>query len=145
MQQIPWKNSTERRYLKIIEIELDTYYNYNNRIVLKIALRMGKPTNKGQPERPIVFLNDGYEQTLRSDKKVLFQKYLNLQDRRVKTTEEEVNGKEKPDSKHSSIRLYKCWHTATKYRIEEIKPGPLFQSDMNSNVLIFFFFFDIKC
>ncbi|XP_077300756.1 villin like protein quail isoform X2 [Arctopsyche grandis] len=98
----------------------------------KIALKTGKATSKGQIERPIVFLNDGYEQTLRNDKKLLFQKYLNLQHRHVKTTEEEVNGKEKGESKHS-IRLYKCWHTATKYRIEEIKPGPLLQSDLNSN------------
>lgn len=99
---------------------------------------MRKVTSKGQPERQIIFLNDGYEQTLRSDKKEMFQKYLDLSERIVKTNDEEVsNGqiKDGPEAKHT-IRLYKCWHTATKYRIEEMKPGPILQSDIHSNVCI---------
>lgn len=88
---------------------------------------------KNQSERCLIMLNDGYEQTLKTEKKALFQKYLNLMNRKVKTTDEEMKDEEIMNSKQI-IRLYRCCHTTTKYRIEEIKPGPLQQSDLNSNV-----------
>lgn len=77
----------------------------------------------------LVFVDDGYEQTLSDNYKKELDKYLPLGKRSVfQSTEDET------DKNKSVIRLYKCSDNNGKYRVAEVKLSPLDQSDLESDV-----------
>lgn len=81
----------------------------------------------------LVFVDDGYEQTLSDELKAPFQKHLPLSKRHVlpgETEEGDANGK----CHRNSIKLYRCAETGGKYRVTELKSGPLMQSDLDPKV-----------
>ncbi|KAK5646235.1 hypothetical protein RI129_004699 [Pyrocoelia pectoralis] len=93
----------------------------------KIALSL-----KDEHDVPtITFVNDGYEKTLPEDDKAEFNSYLSLDKRIVlppDCNDEPENGQELK----SPLRLYRCTEISGKYRVVEVKPGPIVQSDLNN-------------
>lgn len=82
----------------------------------------------------MVFVDDGYEKTLFEEYKEVFEKYLSLKERHVKAADE-VEDDESVEKKHrANIKLYQCSDNSGKYRVTEIKSGPLMQDDLNSEV-----------
>ncbi|KAJ8974804.1 hypothetical protein NQ317_000405, partial [Molorchus minor] len=79
----------------------------------------------------IVFVDDGYEKTLSDDNKREFNKYLCLDKRLIlpENNDVEKNG----TCQRSSIRLYRCSENNGKYRVAEIRSGPLEQSDLTAD------------
>lgn len=74
----------------------------------------------------IVIVDDGYEQTLSNDDKRLFDEFLNPNERSVL-----------PQPSHkiyqpSPIKLYKCSEQSGKYKVVELKSGPIFRCDLIS-------------
>lgn len=80
----------------------------------------------------LFFLDDGYEKTLTEDKLKEFNKYLPLEKRMI--LPDMQNGDENGNFHESVIKLYKCSENNGKYRVVEIKNGPLQQSNLNSDV-----------
>lgn len=80
----------------------------------------------------IIFVDDGYEKTLSDDKQKEFNKYLPLEKRMILPNTQ--NGDENGNFQESVIKLYKCSENNAKYRVVEIKNGPLLQNDLNSDV-----------
>lgn len=86
-------------------------------------LESRKENNNGR----VVVVEDGYEQTLPEDDKQLFSSVLDPSMRIVA-----------PDRQHrinppSSIKLYKCSEQSGKYKVAELKSGPILCSDLTSN------------
>ncbi|XP_044752329.1 advillin isoform X2 [Coccinella septempunctata] len=91
------------------------------------ALEIAKELNSSVAGSELVIINDGYEKTLADDHKKEFNKVMPL-DKRVIL----------PDTSHqenlantSYIRLYKCSDNDGKYRVTEIRDGPLKQEDLD--------------
>lgn len=82
----------------------------------------------------IIFVDDGYEKTMPEDKKQEFNKYLSLEKRMI--LPDQQNGDENGNFHETVLKLYKCSESNGKYRVVEIKNGPLLQSDLNSDVSI---------
>ncbi|XP_025829482.1 advillin isoform X2 [Agrilus planipennis] len=81
----------------------------------------------------IVFVDDGYEQTLDEKVKGDFNKHLPLSKRTVQPHEPaECKDKDKTHAKHP-LRTYKCTDNNGRYRVAEVKTGPLNQSDLDTN------------
>ncbi|XP_057656314.1 villin-like protein quail [Diorhabda carinulata] len=76
----------------------------------------------------LVFVDDGYEKTLKNHVKMEFDKYLPLEKRSVLPENREIRRKNPP-----AIKLYKCVETNAKYRVSEIKIGPINQQDLDCN------------
>ncbi|RZC39580.1 advillin [Asbolus verrucosus] len=79
----------------------------------------------------ITFVDDGYEKTLQDNEKKEWNKCLPLDKRHVLPENES-------DAEHSfhrskNIRLYKCSENNGKYRVAEVKSGPLYQSDLEAD------------
>ncbi|XP_022911438.2 advillin isoform X2 [Onthophagus taurus] len=81
---------------------------------------------------PLVFVDDGYEQSLQNEQKSEFQKYLPLNQRHVLPSDPEKDEVVEKQFKNN-IKLYKCSDNNGKYRVTEIKSGPLLQSDLDSD------------
>lgn len=81
----------------------------------------------------IVFVDDGYEQSIQNEEKVEFQKYLPLNQRHVLPSEK-IDDETAEKQHRSEIRLYRCSDNSGKYRVIELKSGPLVQSDLDSEV-----------
>ncbi|XP_012230270.2 villin-1 isoform X1 [Linepithema humile] len=85
-------------------------------------LESQKENNNGR----VVVVEDGYEQTLPGDDRELFSSVLNPTGRVVA-----------PDRQHrvnppSPIKLYKCSEQSGKYKVAELKSGPILRSDLTS-------------
>ncbi|KAF7268409.1 hypothetical protein GWI33_018470 [Rhynchophorus ferrugineus] len=78
----------------------------------------------------IIFVDDGYEKTTDGNIQKQFGKYLPLEKRIV--LPESGNDKEETDANRGCLRLYKCSDNNGKYRVAEIKSGPLIQADLTS-------------
>ncbi|XP_063903462.1 advillin isoform X2 [Zophobas morio] len=76
----------------------------------------------------ISFVDDGYEKTLQDDEKKEWNKYLPLDKRHVLPENESQS--HNSCQRSNNIRLYKCSENNGKYRVAEIKSGPLSQSDL---------------
>lgn len=88
---------------------------------------------KGENETSnLIFVDDGYEKTLCNDKLKEFNKYLPLENRMI--LPEILNGDENGNFHESIVKLYKCSENNGKYRVVEIKNGPLQHNDLNSEV-----------
>lgn len=81
----------------------------------------------------VVFVDDGYEQTLSDDEKREFDKYLPL-DKRATCLRATDDEDEELQKHNSLIRLYKCADNNGKYRVAEVKISPLEQTDLVSQV-----------
>ncbi|KAL1494852.1 hypothetical protein ABEB36_010371 [Hypothenemus hampei] len=79
----------------------------------------------------IVFIDDGYEKTINPDIQKQFSTYLPLEKRVVLPDNEAEHG-EIPNSRNS-LRLYKCSENNGKYRVAEVKGGPLYCTDLCSD------------
>ncbi|XP_045472263.1 advillin isoform X1 [Harmonia axyridis] len=92
------------------------------------ALEIAQELNTSVPNSELVIINDGYEKTLSEVYKKEFNKIMPL-DKRIIL----------PDTTHqdnlantSYIRLYKCSDNDGKYRVTEIRDGPLNHEDLES-------------
>lgn len=81
----------------------------------------------------IVFVDDGYEQSIHNDEKAEFQKYLPLNQRHVLPSEP-IDDEDAEKLHRNDIRLYRCSDSSGKYRVTELKSGPLLQTDLDSDV-----------
>ncbi|KAJ8952266.1 hypothetical protein NQ318_007433 [Aromia moschata] len=79
----------------------------------------------------IVFVDDGYEKTLSDDMRKEFNKYLALEKRMVLPESHDSN--KNGNNQRSSIRLYRCSENNGKYRVAEIRSGPLEQLDLTAD------------
>lgn len=84
--------------------------------------------------RNIIFVDDGYEQGLHRDEKQDFENYLQLNRRHVMPPEMAGDDTEVEKQFRANLKLYQCQDNDGKYRVTEIKTGPLKQSDLNRNV-----------
>lgn len=80
----------------------------------------------------VVFVDDGYEKTIDSETQQQFSKYLPLE-KRVVLPDDPDEIAESGKSK-TALRLYKCSENNGKYRVAEIKNGPLCCADLSSDV-----------
>lgn len=80
----------------------------------------------------LIFVDDGYEKTLPEENQKEMNKYLPLEKRII--LPDIQNGVENGNFHESIIKLYKCSENNGKYRVVEIKCGPLQQNDLNSDV-----------
>jgi len=85
-------------------------------------LESRKENNNGR----VVVVEDGYEQTLPADDRKLFSSVLDPSARVVA-----------PDRQHrvnppSPIKLYKCSEQSGKYKVAEVKSGPILRGDLTS-------------
>lgn len=86
-------------------------------------LESRKENNNGQR---VVVVEDGYEQTLPGNDRELFSNVLDPSARAVA-----------PDRQHrvnppSPIKLYRCSEQSGKYKVAELKSGPVLRSDLTS-------------
>lgn len=77
----------------------------------------------------IVFVDDGYEKTLTDNARKVFSTHLPLE-KRIVLPESQLNGE---FAYNGGIKLYKCVENNGKYRVTELKSGPLVQADLNSD------------
>ncbi|KRT83941.1 hypothetical protein AMK59_927 [Oryctes borbonicus] len=94
----------------------------------KIAMQLKAENNTSN----IIFVDDGYEQSIQNEDKSVFQKYLPLNQRHVLPSEK-VDDETAEKQHRSDIRLYRCSDNSGKYRVTELKSGPLLQSDLSSD------------
>ncbi|XP_034943349.1 villin-1 isoform X2 [Chelonus insularis] len=80
----------------------------------------------------IVIVDDGYEQTLKSDDKKLFDSILDPRSRSVIPQQHERVHIPTP------IKLYRCSEQSGKYKVAEIKSGPIFRDDLTSSSVFLF-------
>lgn len=86
----------------------------------------------------IIFVDDGYEQGLTKEEKVDFERYLSLNTRHVMPPEMAGDDTEAEKQFRANLKLYQCQDNSGKYRVTEVKTGPLKQSDLEQNVRICF-------
>ncbi|KAK4879724.1 hypothetical protein RN001_007870 [Aquatica leii] len=78
----------------------------------------------------ITFVDDGYEKTIDANSKKELNKYLPLEKRLVLPSD---SNDDLGNEHESKLRLYKCTEISGKYRVVEVKVGPLSQTDLNNN------------
>lgn len=88
-------------------------------------LEMRKKNNNGR----IIIVDDGYEQTLLEEDRQLFASILDPSTRVVK-----------PDRLYrvnmpSPVKLYRCSEQSGKYKVAELKSGPILRSDLTSEAV----------
>ncbi|KAB0798553.1 hypothetical protein PPYR_09546 [Photinus pyralis] len=96
-------------------------------LAAKIALSLKEENNVPT----ITFVNDGYEKTLSEDAKAEFDNYLPLDKRIVLPPDYNADVENGQETK-TPLRLYRCTEMSGKYRVVEVKPGPISQSDLNN-------------
>ncbi|XP_030768126.1 advillin-like isoform X3 [Sitophilus oryzae] len=94
------------------------------------AAKLSQDLKDRQKISNVVFIDDGYEKTINSDTLKEFGKYLPLEKRVILPESSQENGKS--DNNRNILRLYKCSENSGKYRVAEIKSGPMFQADLTS-------------
>lgn len=98
------------------------------------ALTMASKFRDRQPAKPeIVAVDDGYEQSMSGERKIEWNKYLNLGERLV------VPLVAIPSSNNSPLKLYKCNNLNGLFRVEHIKTDAIEQIDLadkNSSFII---------
>ncbi|KAF5274961.1 hypothetical protein FQR65_LT04304 [Abscondita terminalis] len=78
----------------------------------------------------VTFVDDGYEKTLDAINKKELNKYLPLEKRVVLPSD---NNDDLGNEQDSKLRLYKCTEMSGKYRVVEVKVGPISQMDLDNN------------
>lgn len=82
----------------------------------------------------IVFVDDGQEKSLPACERTVFNEYLNLNDRMVKSADEVDGDDAEKEAKRAELTLYQCSDEDGTYKVIEIKSGPLEQGDLKSEV-----------
>lgn len=94
------------------------------------AFKMLDEQKKNNNEDARVFVvEDGYEKTLQPEARKLFDEILEPSRRFV--SPEPLLPRTYPPS--SSIKLYKCNEQTGKYKVAELKSGPIFRTDLESD------------
>ena len=75
----------------------------------------------------VFIIEDGYERTLPGEIRKLLNDVLNLSNRNV------VPENRLPVSLPSSVKLYRCSEQTGKYKVAEVKSGPIFRRDFSSD------------
>ncbi|XP_044001123.1 villin-like protein quail isoform X2 [Aphidius gifuensis] len=91
------------------------------------ALRILEEQKDSNDNIKIVIVDDGYEQTLSLNDKNLFDKFLDPNERSV------LPQPPRKIYQPSPIKLYKCSEQSGKYKVAELKSGPIFRNDLISN------------
>lgn len=99
-----------------------------NSLHKKHALRLLEARKENNNAR-VVVVDDGYEQTLRGDDKKLFDSILDPKDRAV------LPQPPRKVPQPSPIKLYKCCEQSGKYKVAELKSGPIFRGDLVSSAV----------
>lgn len=98
------------------------------------ALTIASKFRDRQPTKPeIVVVDDGYEQSMSGERKIEWNKYLNLNERLVVPLVAIPSGHNKP------LKLYKCNNLNGLFRVEHIKTDAIEQIDLtdkNSTFII---------
>lgn len=81
-------------------------------------------------------MDDGYERTLHEDDIKEFEEYLPLGKRFVKSVIMLAEEDEADRINRTTIKLYRCSEYNEKYRVTEVKNGPLKQTDLDAKVSI---------
>ena len=82
----------------------------------------------------IVFVDDGREKSLPACERTVFNEYLKLSDRMVKSAEEAGSDDEQDGANRLDLTLYQCSDEDGTYKVTEIKSGQLVQGDLKSEV-----------
>ena len=82
----------------------------------------------------IVFVDDGKEMSLPVCERTVFNEYLNLRDRKVKSAEEAGSDDAEEEANRAELTLYQCSDEDGTYKVTEIKSGPLEKGDLKSEV-----------
>lgn len=82
----------------------------------------------------IVFVDDGREKSLPACEQTVFNEYLNLSERMVKSAEEAGSDDAEEEANRSELTLYQCSDEDGTYKVIEIKSGPLEKGDLKSEV-----------
>lgn len=75
----------------------------------------------------VIIVEDGYEQTLRDEDRRVLDEILDPVNRSVAPERNSANYAPSP------IKLYKCTEQSNKYKVAEIKSGPIFRPDLASD------------
>lgn len=79
-----------------------------------------------------VFVDDGREKSLPVCERTVFNEYLKLSDRTVKSAEEAGSDDAQEEANRAELTLYQCSDEDGTYKVIEIKSGPLEQGDLKS-------------
>ncbi|XP_057330395.1 villin-1 isoform X2 [Microplitis mediator] len=89
-----------------------------------------RKNNNNNNKNKIIIVDDGYEQTLPDDDRRLFNSILDLKIRSVIPYHQD---------KHyyisAPVKLYKCSQQSGKYKVVELKSGPIFRNDLTSTAV----------
>lgn len=81
-----------------------------------------------------MFVDDGREKSLPTCERTVFNEYLKLSSRTVKSAEEGGSDDAKEEANRMELTLYQCSDEDGTYKVIEIKSGPLEQGDLKSEV-----------
>lgn len=81
-----------------------------------------------------MFVDDGQEKSLPTCERTVFNVYLKLSDRVVKSAEEAGCDDAEEEASRMELTLYQCSDEDGTYKVTEIKSGPLEQGDLKSEV-----------
>ncbi|XP_046745541.1 villin-1 [Diprion similis] len=84
-------------------------------------VELRKENNNGR----VVMVDDGYEQTMGREDRALFDSVLAPDSRVV------MPGRTGSTGSPSPIKLYKCTEQSGKYKVAELKSGPIFRADLS--------------
>ena len=82
----------------------------------------------------MVFVDEGKENALPVCERTVFNVHLNLGQRQIKNAADAGDDEEKEVVAQSSLTLYHCSDEDGTYKVTEVKPGPLEQHDLRSEV-----------
>lgn len=103
-------------------------------ILIVTAAKAAKRFKETYNFRSIIFVDDGYEKTLAVEDIQGLDMYLPLNKRIVKPASIDLEDDlAEGEPRRSQLKLYHCSEASGKYRVTEVKSGPLKQSDLNSD------------
>jgi hypothetical protein len=82
----------------------------------------------------IVFVDDGKENSLPVCERTVFNAYLSLSNRKVKSAGEAEADDVQEEVDRGALTLYHCSDEDGTYKVTEVKSGPLEQTDLTSEV-----------
>lgn len=86
---------------------------------------------KDDRDRPIIIVEDGEEGQLGNTEKQYFGQFLPLTAKEIKNYQD-VAADEAAEQKRVELKLYRCSDEDGTLKVTEVKGGPLFQEDLNS-------------
>jgi len=96
------------------------------------AAKVAEKLKEEHKASSVVFVDDGKEKSLPVCEQTVFNVYLKLSDRKVKSAEEAGCDEAEEAVNRGALTLYQCSDEDGTYKVIEIKSGPLEQSDLKS-------------